>query len=195
MNAGKSSFVPSYDPDRPGVDIKPYAMVHPTAKIGPGTTIWSSANVGAYVSIGRDCVVGANAYIGAHSVLGDGTRVQTGVFLPNGTMVGKRVFIGPLAHATDDRHPVAGNTGYKAEPPVIHDDVSIGAGPTLLPGITLGNGCVIGAGSVVTKDVQANATVVGNPARPIQELRQREAVLRRLVWMFDALLKEWDRGG
>ena len=102
--------------------------------------------------------------------------------------------MGPLATATDDKNPRANNPAYKHEPPVLDDDVSVGAGAVLLPGVHLYMGSVVGAGAVVTKDVHPNVTVVGNPAYPIQQVRDREATMRRLVLMFETWIREWARG-
>jgi acetyltransferase-like isoleucine patch superfamily enzyme len=75
------------------------------------------------------------------------------------------VFVGPSVICTDDKYPRVNNPNYQAAPPVIEDDVNIGAGAVILPGIRLGAGCTIGAGAVVTKDVPAGETWVGVPAR------------------------------
>jgi acetyltransferase-like isoleucine patch superfamily enzyme len=92
-------------------------------------------------------------------------RIQHGAFLPNRARIGDRVFIGPNATFTDDRYPEVNNPRYKAEPPIVEDDVAIGAGAVILPGVRIGRGALIGAGAVVTKDVPPSAVVVGNPAR------------------------------
>jgi UDP-2-acetamido-3-amino-2,3-dideoxy-glucuronate N-acetyltransferase len=140
------------------------SAVHPTASLGPGTLVWTFATVGAGVQTGSHCAIGSAVYIGADSRLGDSVRIQHGVFLPNRSRVGDRVFIGPNATFTDDRHPVVNHPQYRAEPPIIEDDASIGAGAVVLPGVTIGRGAMVGAGAVVTKDVPPFAVVKGNPA-------------------------------
>ena len=85
------------------------------------------------------------------------------MFLPQRSYIGERVFIGPNVTFTDDRHPKV-NVSYHPEPPIVQDDVSIGAGAVILPGIKIGRGAMIGAGAVVTKDVPAEVVVLGNPA-------------------------------
>ena len=79
--------------------------------------------------------------------------------------MGERVFFGPCVVTTNDRHPQVNNHYFKREPPVIGDDVSIGANVTILPGVRLGRGCKIGAGAVIAKDVPAYETWAGNPAQ------------------------------
>jgi acetyltransferase-like isoleucine patch superfamily enzyme len=98
-------------------------------------------------------------------VIGNNVTVKCGVQLWDGLRVGNNVFIGPNATFCNDKYPKSGNHDFKCLQTVIEDDVSIGANATILPGVKLGRGCVIGAGAVVTKDVALGATVVGNPAK------------------------------
>ena len=83
-------------------------------------------------------------------------------------VIGNNVFIGPNVTFTNDKKPrVSGD--WTLLDTIIEDDVSIGAGSIILPGIKIGKGSMIGAGSVVTKDVPPNTVVAGNPARPIRK--------------------------
>ena len=145
--------------------IHAQAVVHATARLGPDTIVWSGAVVGAEVVTGAHCCIGANVYLGEGCQLGESVRIQTGAFLPNRTRVGDRVFIGPNATLTDDKHPRVNNPRYRADPPVLESDCAIGAGAVLLPGVRIGRGALVGAGAVVTRDVAAYTTVAGNPAR------------------------------
>ncbi len=144
------------------------AIVHPTATLGEGTAVWDHAIVEASVTTGPQCAIGSHTFVGLGSTLGEGVRIQHGVFLTRRTVIGARVFIGPNATFTDDKHPCVNNPHYRPTPPIVEDDVNIGANATLLPGVTLGRGCTVGAGAVVTKDVPPYTTVVGNPARPLR---------------------------
>ncbi len=150
-------------------DIKPYTVVDPSVKFGPYSIVWHFTTVGYGTVIGEYVCIGSHCYIGNHCTIGDETRLQSGVFLPNHTVVGERVFIGPYACFTDDKHPGVRNA-YVPEPPIIEDDVSIGAGAIILPGVRLKKGCFVGAGAVVTKDVDAGLTVIGTPAYEILNL-------------------------
>ncbi len=133
----------------------------------PENRIWPYCTIGERVEINVDVNVGTCTEIGDDSWIGEGTRIGHGVFLPKRSLIYPSVFIGPNVTFTDDRYPRANNYGYKPEAPVVKTGASIGAGSTILPGITIGRDAVVGAGSVVTKDVPDSATVVGNPAQEI----------------------------
>lgn len=120
--------------------------------------------------IGCDAKIHSHVWIGDKVTIGDNVLVQAFTFIPNGVHIGNRVFIGPRVTFTNDKHPPSPNWSETT----VEDDVSIGAGAIILPGIKIGRGAVIGAGAVVTKDVPAGATMVGNPARILQK-RLREA--------------------
>jgi acetyltransferase-like isoleucine patch superfamily enzyme len=140
------------------------SLIHPSVKV------WAYSQVLPGTSIGRDSVIGSNCYVGRDCKIGQNVRIQHGCFIPNGTIIGDHVFIGPNVTLTDDKYPVSGNTNYLAEPPIIEDHVSIGAGAVILPGLLLGRGCLVGAGSVVTKDIKPGQTVMGVPARVYGEV-------------------------
>lgn len=139
--------------------------IHPTATIGGGSVVWSFATILADVVIGEDCSVGTCAEIGRASRIGRDTRIGHGVFLPPGALIGNGVFIGPNATFTDDKWPRSGNVGYTAQPPIVEDGASIGAGAVVLPGVRIGAGATVGAGAIVAKDVAPGAVVRCEPAR------------------------------
>src|SRR3990167_41309 len=146
--------------------IHPKAEVHPSVKMGENVTVWQFASILKDVVIGDDVSVGACAEIGAGSVIGNKTRISRGVFLPNNSVVGDYVFIAPAVTFCDDNYPVANNKHYTAEPPIIENHASVGAGSTILPGVKIGWGSMIGAGSVVTKDVPRHTVFYGEAAKP-----------------------------
>lgn len=110
---------------------------------------------------GEHCTIHAFTWIGDQVTMGSGVFVQAFTFIPNGVTIGNNVFLGPHVVFTNDKHPPSGNWSET----IVEDGVSIGANATILPGITLGKGCKIGAGAVVTKSVPAGETWIGNPAR------------------------------
>ena len=127
--------------------------------------MWQFASVLAACVLGNNVSIGAGAEIGRGTRIGDNSRIGSGVFLPSNSIVGHDCFIGPRVCATDDRYPRVNNSEYKAQPPVIEDYASVGAGCTILPGVRIGKKAMIGAGSVVTRDVPAGGKVYGEKAK------------------------------
>ena len=117
--------------------------------------------------IGRDCNICAHTFIENDVIIGDNVTVKCGVQLWNGLRVGNNVFIGPNATFCNDKYPKSGNRNFECLQTVIEDDVSVGANATVLPGVRLGKGCVVGAGAVVTKDDPPGRTVAGSPAKEL----------------------------
>lgn len=113
--------------------------------------------------IGDDCSVGTNAVLESGNRVGNATRIHSSCFLEH-TTLGDRVFLGPNVVFTDDPHPMCPRYLECVLGATVEDDVSIGANTTLLPGVRIGAGSLIGAGSVVTKNVEAGSVVAGNPA-------------------------------
>ena len=140
-------------------------VVHPTAQVDPSATLWDYVVVDAQAVIGPDVVVGTHTFIGKDAQIGAGTRIMGLCYIPTQIQIGRNVFIGPLTSFTGDRHPRVNKPGHVEDPVIIEDDVNVGSNVVVLPGVRLGKGCTIGAGSVVTKDVPPGATVMGNPAR------------------------------
>ncbi len=140
-------------------------FIDPSAQIGTGTKVWHWSVVLADVKIGKNCSIGSCCEIGRGTIIGDGTRIGSGTFLPSNSRIGNNVFIGPGVVCCDDKNPRANNPHYVAEPPTIEDNAAIGAGAILLPGVKIGWCAMIGAGSIVTRDVPADSMVRGEPAR------------------------------
>lgn len=139
--------------------------------LGPGTRIWAYAVIGPRVTIGPDCIIGAASHIMRDARLGTQVRLQSHCFICEEAVIGDRVFCGVGVILSADKYPAVGKTDYQANPPIIEDDVNIGSGAVILPGVRLGKGCTVGAGAVVTRRVEAGQTVIGNPARPLRAHR------------------------
>ena len=136
-------------------------------QIGKGTRIWQFAVVLKGAKIGRNCNICAHTFIENDVFIGDNVTVKCGVQLWDGLRIGNNVFIGPNVTFCNDKHPKSGNHNFECLQTVIEDDVSIGANATILPGVRLARGCVVGAGAVVTRNVSPGITVVGNPAKEL----------------------------
>lgn len=144
--------------------IHPKAIVEST-QIGPGTKVWAFAHVLSGARIGADCNICDGVFIENDVALGDRVTVKCGVQLWDGVTIEDDVFIGPNATFTNDRFPRSRERPAEFARTRIRRGASIGANATLLPGVTVGERAMVGAGAVVTKNVPPYAVVVGNPAR------------------------------
>jgi acetyltransferase-like isoleucine patch superfamily enzyme len=134
-------------------------------EIGDGTVIHDQVNL-YKCKIGRNCKIDAFVYIEEGVVIGDGCKIRPFVFIPTGVTIEDNVFIGPNVTFTNDKYPkVKGE--WKFLQTRIKKGASIGANSVILPGVTIGEGALVGAGSVVTKDVPSKVVVSGNPASAI----------------------------
>ncbi len=157
--------------------------IGPGGCIRSGTVIYAGVTIGAGVNTGHgalireDNQIGDRCSIGTHAVLepgnriGDDTRVHSHCFLEHVTL-GRRVFLGPGVVFTDDPHPVCPRYLDCVLGATVADDVSIGGNATILPGVRIGEGALVGAGSVVMRDVQPGTVVAGNPAALKKEIRE-----------------------
>lgn len=117
--------------------------------------------------IGDDTKIHKWAYIEGDVKIGHRCVIKPFTYIPDGTVIGNDVFIGMGVTICNDKHPIPLNPGFILEGVVIHNGASIGANVTILPGVAIGVGATVGAGSVVTNDVPNHATVVGNPAKVV----------------------------
>ena len=143
------------------------AILYYGVEIGDDTLIGDAAALRETSRIGNGCVIGRAVAVGRGTQIGDGSWVGYASLVTGKTRVGKNVFIAPGVITTDDN--AMGAEGWvekEARESVIEDEVRIGANATLLPEVTIGRGATVGAGSVVTRDVEPGVTAYGNPARP-----------------------------
>lgn len=156
--------------DSDDVFIHPSAHVAPNAKIGAGTKIWINVQVREHASIGKDCILSKDVYVDHAVIIGDRCKVQNSVSVYNGVQIDDDVFVGPNVSFTNDKVPRAFNSEWKVTPTIVQTGVSIGANATIVCGVTLGEYCMIAAGSVVTSDVPPYTLVMGNPARAVSKI-------------------------
>lgn len=137
-------------------------------RIGKGTKIWHFSHVMSGCTIGEDCNIGQNVVISPDVVLGRNCKIQNNVSVYTGVRCEDDVFLGPsmvFTNVLNPRSAVSRKAEYRET--IIERGASVGANATIVCGHRLGAYCLIGAGSVVTKDVPPFALMVGNPARRI----------------------------
>ena len=152
-------------------------FIHPlsdvqTKNIGSGTRVWQFSVVLSKSVIGKNCNICAHTLIENEVVIGDDVTIKSGVYIWDGITLEDKVFIGPCVAFANDKFPRSKQYPDAFPRTLVKQGASIGANATILPGITLGEGCMVGAGSVVTKDVPPYAVVIGNPARIIKYLEK-----------------------
>jgi UDP-2-acetamido-3-amino-2,3-dideoxy-glucuronate N-acetyltransferase len=153
------------------VFIHDRALVESDA-IGSGTRIWAFAHILHGAVIGKDCNVCDHTFVEGDVVVGDRVTIKSGVYLWDGLRIHDDVFIGPQATFTNDRLPRS-KQPFELLTTTIRRGASIGAGAIILPGLTVGERAMVGAGAVVTKDVPDDVVVLGNPARVVRRIYQR----------------------
>jgi acetyltransferase-like isoleucine patch superfamily enzyme/dTDP-4-dehydrorhamnose 3,5-epimerase-like enzyme len=133
--------------------------------VGGGTRIWAFAHVLPGAKIGSDCNICDGVFVEGDVTIGDRVTLKMAVEVPNGVEIEDDVFVGPHAAFTND--PFPRSRAWLDEHPVtrVRRGASIGANATVLPGIEIGAGAMVGAGAVVTRSVPPHAIVTGNPAR------------------------------
>lgn len=160
--------------------MEQYRSIAPNVKLGKdvklapfvnlyGCEVGDETKVGAFVEIQKNATVGKRCKISSHTFICEGVTIHDHVFVGHGV-----VFI-------NDSYPRATTAGgelqteadWKVEPTLVRQGASIGSGATILCNVTIGENAIVGAGSVVTKDVPANAIVVGNPARVLRSVTSK----------------------
>lgn len=136
--------------------------------IGDGTKIWAFSHVSKNAIIGKNCVIGEGVYIGPNVIIGDDCKIQNNSLVYEGVFLEDKVFLGPNTVTTNDYMPQVGgdwkeNGRFKKT--LFKNGCSIGANSVIICGVTIGENSLVGAGSVVTKDVPKDSLVYGNPAK------------------------------
>lgn len=155
------------------VRIHPTADVSEQAEIGEGTSIWHQSQVREGARIGRDCILSKGVYVDTNVTLGNNVKVQNYVSIYHGVTLEEGVFCGPHCVFTNDKRPRAINADgtlkaaddWELGETLVKKGAAIGANAVIVCGVTVGAWAMIGAGSVVTRDVPNYGLVYGNPAR------------------------------
>jgi acetyltransferase-like isoleucine patch superfamily enzyme len=160
-------------------DMNPYQCIAPDVKLGRdvklskfinlyGCEVGDESKIGAFVEIQKNATVGKRCKISSHTFVCEGVTIEDNVFIGHGVMFINDSY--PRATAGDGN--LQTEADWKVERTIIKKGASIGSGATILCGITIGENAIVGAGSVVTKDVPANSIVAGNPARVLRYIEQ-----------------------
>ena len=136
-----------------------------TTSVGAGTRVWAFTHILSGAVIGRDCNISDGVFIESDVVLGDRVTVKNGVQLWNGLRIGDDVLIGPNATFSDEPTSLPEGSVDALRPTIVEDGAVLGAGCTITSGVRVGRRAIVSAGTVVSRDVPANAVVTGNPAR------------------------------
>jgi len=154
-----------------------YLSITPDVKLGEnvklarfinlyGCEVGANTKIGAFVEIQKNATVGKNCKISSHTFVCEGVTIEDGVFIGHGvTFINDR-----FPRATTDGGGLQTEADWKVAPTRVKKGASIGSGATILCDVTIGENAIVGAGSVVTKDVAANTVVAGNPARVMKVL-------------------------
>ncbi len=136
------------------------------AEVGAGTKIWHFSHVMGGAKIGAKCSIGQNVNIGSKAVIGNGVKIQNNVSIYDDVIIEDDVFCGPSCVFTNVINPRAFvERKHEYKKTLVKKGASIGANATVVCGVTLGEYCLVGAGSVVTKDVPPYSLVYGVPAK------------------------------
>jgi acetyltransferase-like isoleucine patch superfamily enzyme len=138
-------------------------------KAGHGALIREGTRIGDHVSVGSGTV------IEHHVEIGDGVRIHSNAFIPEFTVIEAGAWIGPNAVLTNAMYPKSQDAKKNLKGPYLETGCMIGANVTLLPGVRIGKGSLVGAGSVVVGDLPAGVVAVGNPARVIRKVSELSA--------------------
>jgi acetyltransferase-like isoleucine patch superfamily enzyme len=133
-----------------------------------GCSIGENSKIGAFVEIQKNAAIGKNCKISSHSFICEGVTIEDNVFVGHNVTFTNDIF----PRATTPEGTLQTEADWNCTPTLVKSGASIGSSVTLLCGITIGENSIVGAGSVVTKDVPSNAIVAGNPAKIIREIKE-----------------------
>ncbi len=155
-----------------------HCVIFPDVTIGEGTRLGNFVLIRAQTRIGPGCVIGSYVDIEGEVAIGAYVSLQSACYITRGVVIEDEVFCGPRVTTMNDKRMTyrRPNLKFVRASPRILRGARVGGGSVLLPGVTIGANALVGAGSVVTKDVPDRAIVLGNPARVVGRVPDEEVV-------------------
>jgi acetyltransferase-like isoleucine patch superfamily enzyme len=160
--------------------IRSHSIIYAGTEIGSGLETGHGIMIREGNKIGNDCSIGTNSVLENDNSIGNNVRIHSNVFIPQYTVIENNAWIGPNVVLTNDPHPPCAKC---MKGPIIKRYARIGAHSTILPKLTIGENSLVGAGSLVTKDVPPNSVVIGHPAKFIKKITEIERIIDHLIYL------------
>ena len=155
--------------------IRSHTVIYAGCVIGDKFQTGHGTMIREFTEIGDRVSVGSHSVVEHHVHLADGVRIHTGAFIPEFSVLEEGAWVGPHVVFTNAAYPLSPRAKSTLRGPTLRAGAKIGANATLLPGVVIGVNALVGAGSVVTRDVPDGAIVAGNPARFVRSIDEVEA--------------------
>lgn len=150
--------------------IRSHTVIYAGNRIGKNLQTGNKVNIRESNTIGDDVSIGTLSVVEHHVEIGKGVRIHSQVFIPEYSILEEGSWLGPNVVLTNARYPLSPDAKKNLIGPTIKKGAKVGANSTILPGVVIGENALVGAGSVVTRDVPPGAVVAGNPARVIKQI-------------------------
>lgn len=155
-----------------GAHIRSHTVIYAGNRIGRNFQTGNKVNIRELNEIGDDVSIGTLSVIEHHVKIGNGVRIHSQAFVPEYSILEDGAWLGPNVVLTNAKYPLSLDAKKSLKGPIVREGAKIGANSTVLPGIVVGTNSLVGAGSVVVKEVPDNAVVAGNPAKLIKRISE-----------------------